>query len=181
MTGLRADVKIGAGEFRPSPLCAGALHLARSGLSCAEAVLVAYGPQFGLSRGMAMKLAGGLGGGMTLSGEVCGALSAAVLVVGLACGAEDPADSHARSNTYLASAEFMERFLQARGSLRCDELCAGHTGTGQAFACQRLARAYDSDRRQRLGPYSARLVCIRRSGRSGPEPGGRVTNKTAGR
>ncbi|MGI6365999.1 MAG: C-GCAxxG-C-C family (seleno)protein [Bacillota bacterium] len=58
----------------------------RSGYNCAEAVFLAATETFGLSLGPKdVRLATGFGGGLGL-GEVCGALSGAVLALGAAAG-----------------------------------------------------------------------------------------------
>lgn len=97
------------------------------GCSCSEAILVTYGKLFGLDPDLAMKVAGGFGGGMGLMGETCGAVTAAFMVLGLAFGTADTRDSFSRQNTYLMVAEFAERFKTKQGSLFCRELCAGYS------------------------------------------------------
>ena len=104
-------------------------ELALQGRSCAEAMLAAHGPALGLDEQTAVKLASGLGGGMGLMGGVCGALTAAYLVLGLRYGVSDPADKYGRQNVYLLVQECAERFRRAMGSTHCRDLClAAHAG-----------------------------------------------------
>ena len=46
-----------------------AIRRAEAGCSCSEAVMVVYGPTFGLAPEAAMKVAAGFGGGMGLMGK----------------------------------------------------------------------------------------------------------------
>ncbi len=47
----------------------------KEGFSCAQTVFSTYGPQFGLDREMALKVAGAFGGGMAHMGRTCGAVT----------------------------------------------------------------------------------------------------------
>jgi C_GCAxxG_C_C family probable redox protein len=57
-----------------------------AGYNCAQSVLYAYGPDLGLEAETALKVATGLGAGMGRRGEVCGALTGGILVLGLKYG-----------------------------------------------------------------------------------------------
>lgn len=59
--------------------------------NCAQVVLAAFCEEFGLATDAAMKITGGMGGGMCL-GEKCGAVTAMFLVAGLWYGRFDGAD-----------------------------------------------------------------------------------------
>jgi C_GCAxxG_C_C family probable redox protein len=52
----------------------------KDGFSCSQAVLSAYGEQFGLDREMALKVSGAFGGGMGHLGETCGAVTGAFML-----------------------------------------------------------------------------------------------------
>jgi hypothetical protein len=54
--------------------------------SCSQAVFSAFAPRYGLSDELALKIAAPLGGGMARQGHVCGAVSGALMVLGLARG-----------------------------------------------------------------------------------------------
>ena len=58
--------------------------------SCAQSVLSAFANQFGLPVQTALKLASPFGGGIARRGETCGAVTGALLVLGLARGADQP-------------------------------------------------------------------------------------------
>jgi len=69
----------------------------KDGFSCSQAVLSAYGEQFGMNREMALKVSGAFGGGMGHLGETCGAVTGAFMLVGLKYGktrVEDEPQAH---------------------------------------------------------------------------------------
>lgn len=111
-----------------------ALKHGAKGRSCSEAIMLAYAPRLGLDPALTVKLASGFGGGLGLSGEVCGALSAACMVIGLRFGTDQVDDSYTRQRTYLLVQELMERFRQGAGAVRCRELCFARLGQGENFA-----------------------------------------------
>ena len=57
------------------------------GFNCSQAVVSAFAPELGLDRETALRVAAAFGGGMGRTGETCGAVSGALMVIGmqLAC------------------------------------------------------------------------------------------------
>lgn len=112
--------------------------LYRTGFNCAQAVLTTLCWQYGLNRELGARLACGLGGGLC-SGEVCGAVSAGVLVIGLKYGNSLPDDKLSKKRCREQTRQFVEAFRARHGSILCRELLAralqGGAGTsGQATA-----------------------------------------------
>jgi C_GCAxxG_C_C family probable redox protein len=93
--------------------------------NCAQAVLGAFCSDLGLDRETAMKLASGFGAGMARRQEVCGAVSGAVMVIGLKHGQAREDDKAAKETAYRLSRELMERFQAEFGSCLCRELLPG--------------------------------------------------------
>jgi len=77
-----------------------AVELFRKGFLCSQAVLASFCDSYGLDRNSALKIACGLGSGMRCA-EICGAVSGAVLVIGLKYGYTDAKDASANSNSKL--------------------------------------------------------------------------------
>ena len=75
--------------------------------NCSQAVLGAYADDHGLTADQAMKVAACFSGGVR-KGEVCGAVSGAIMVIGLKYG--DGPDYKAAA--YPKAAEFMDRFKE---------------------------------------------------------------------
>ena len=93
----------------------------KEGFNCAQAVLSAYGPNFGLDRGLALKVAAAFGGGMGRLGGTCGAVTGALMAIGLRCGTVK-VDEQAKEKTYRLVREFTEAFRSRNGSIVCREL-----------------------------------------------------------
>ncbi len=92
------------------------------GFNCCQSVLSAYGPQFGLDRDLALKLASGFGGGIGHLGETCGAVTGALMVIGLKHGGTLAGDGDSQEETFSLINQFLERFKARHGSIRCREL-----------------------------------------------------------
>lgn len=97
----------------------------RSGYNCAQSVLLAFYDVTGLDDETAAMLASSFGGGIGRMREVCGAVSGAVMVLGLAKGCSDPEDREAKKAHYARVREFAERFKERSGSIICRELLSG--------------------------------------------------------
>jgi C_GCAxxG_C_C family probable redox protein len=95
------------------------------GFSCSQAVFTAFSAELGLDQETALKLAGGFGGGMGHTGYTCGAVSGAVMAIGLKHGKCRAEDNEAKAKTYALVQEFCRRFKARHGSLLCTELI-GH-------------------------------------------------------
>lgn len=98
-----------------------AVRLHSEGCNCGQAVLAPFCEKYGLDRNTAMRLAGGLGGGMRV-GDMCGAVSGAVLTIGLKHGAAEPGDQEAKQFCGEKTAEFIKEFRRRHGSYTCREL-----------------------------------------------------------
>ncbi len=71
---------------------------------------------------MALKIATSFGGGIAHLDELCGAMTGALMVIGLKHGMVKDEDIEAKEKTYALSQEFAARFKSRHGSLRCTEL-----------------------------------------------------------
>lgn len=106
------------------------------GYNCAQSVLFSFHEDFGLDMDCALKLACGFGGGMGRMGEICGAVSGGILVLGLKFG-RGKSDERAQTDVaYARVREFMKRFSEKHGSCCCRELLGGcnlTTPEGQTY------------------------------------------------
>ena len=89
-----------------------ALH--EQGCNCCQAVIMCCAEKYGLTEEQAYRLGAFFGGGMR-SGEVCGAVSGALMALGLEYGDEN-------NRQCSKSREFMKAFKDAYGSVLCREL-----------------------------------------------------------
>ncbi|MEA4913178.1 MAG: C-GCAxxG-C-C family protein [Christensenella sp.] len=92
------------------------------GYNCAQAVLLAFCDETGLSHEQAAKLASTFGGGMGRMREVCGAVSAMFMVEGLLEGYSDPKAKEEKSELYARVRALADRFREKNHSIICREL-----------------------------------------------------------
>jgi C_GCAxxG_C_C family probable redox protein len=92
------------------------------GYSCAPSVLSTYSEQFGLGKELALKIACGFGGGIGRTGRTCGAVTGAVMVIGLKHGQANVDDGESRQATHKLVREFIDKFTALHGSAECREL-----------------------------------------------------------
>ena len=92
------------------------------GYNCAQAVLLAFCEETGLSREQAAKLASTFGGGMGRMRDVCGAVSAMFMVEGLLQGYSDPTAKEEKSELYARVRTLADRFREKNHSIICREL-----------------------------------------------------------
>ena len=98
-----------------------AVELFGRGYSCSQAILMVYGSRVGIEREMAIRIAAGFSGGMRM-GETCGAVTGAIMVLGLLHGSTDAQDKKARKNMYESVNRLVERFRARNGSVVCKKL-----------------------------------------------------------
>jgi len=98
-----------------------AAELFNNGFNCAQSVLAVFCEAYGLNRETALKVACGLGGGVR-SGEICGAVSGAVIVIGLKYGHCQPEDTESKANCYAKTVEFLNIFKEKNGCITCREI-----------------------------------------------------------
>jgi C_GCAxxG_C_C family probable redox protein len=91
------------------------------GFNCSQSVLAAFEDLTGPSQQDSCNIAGGFGGGAG-TGELCGAVSGALMTLGVLTPVDlsDPVGSKKR--TVALSKEFQKRFAERFGALRCQDL-----------------------------------------------------------
>lgn len=93
-----------------------------AGCCCSEAILTTYGPRFGLTDELSMRMGCALGGGIGSSGNICGAVTGAILVLGLKYGRTEKTDAEKRVATDTHVQQFLKMFQAAHKHLRCNDL-----------------------------------------------------------
>ena len=117
-------------------------RLFREGYNCSQAVLLAFADVTGLDDETAAKLASSFGGGLGRMREVCGAVSGAAMVLGLAKGYSDTTDAEAKKAHYKLIQKFANRFKEQNGSIICRELLSGVAVKGGSDPEKRTAEYY---------------------------------------
>ena len=111
-----------------------ALELFSNNFNCSQAVLTAFADDFGLDEKLALKIGTSFGGGAR-NGEICGAVSGALMVLGLKYGHFDAADSEQKSKAYAIAVEYTKRFREANGSIVCRDLLGYDLSKPDEMAC----------------------------------------------
>ncbi len=104
---------------------------------CSQAVFAAFSEQFGISEKQALQIGGCFGGGMN-KGEVCGACTGALMVLGMKYGQYDADDLESRAAENAKAVQFLEEFERRKGSYICREIlgCDLSTAEGKAYAAE---------------------------------------------
>lgn len=88
---------------------------------CSQAVFAAFAAENGLTEEQALKIGAGFGSGMC-RGEVCGAVTGALMAIGLKYGQCAPEDRESRAKTNFYAGVLLDRFREENGSYLCREL-----------------------------------------------------------
>ena len=107
-----------------------AVQYYQDGYLCSQSVLAAYAEEYGLTEELALKLGTCLGAGMR-KGEVCGACTGVLMVLGLMH--DDPKN---RKTAYENTKQFLNDFRDVNGSYLCNDLlgCDVRTPEGVQYA-----------------------------------------------
>ncbi|RJQ84928.1 MAG: C_GCAxxG_C_C family protein [Desulfobacteraceae bacterium] len=90
------------------------------GLNCSQAILTVFGEQFGVDAETAKKMGRPWGGGMGHLAQTCGALTGAIMVLGLASTASD--ESEARKEAFSSVKKLFRCFEEKFGTTVCKNL-----------------------------------------------------------
>ena len=90
-----------------------------SGFNCAQAVFCAFEDVHGLEPTYAYCLSSSFGGGLGWLRETCGALSGALMVLGLLEGSYPPGDAEAKAEHYRKIQKLAAEFEEEIGAKKC--------------------------------------------------------------
>lgn len=90
-----------------------------SGFNCAQAVFSAFASCYGMDEAAALKLASLFGGGVARRGQVCGAVTGALLALGLGRGPDTPG---AKEEACRLGQEFLQKFETRHRAILCRDL-----------------------------------------------------------
>lgn len=98
-----------------------AVQYYENNFNCSQAVFTTFATEEGIPEELALKIATQFGGG-SRKGEVCGAVSGALMVLGLKHGHYHWDAPEEKGNAYKIAEEFMDRFIEKNGTVVCREL-----------------------------------------------------------
>lgn len=99
-----------------------ALNTLSEGFNCAQSVISAFAEDFGLEYELALKIAGGFGGGMGRLQKTCGAIAGALMVIGLKYGKYKKGDAVSKEKTHALVRQFFNEFTKIHGATDCKDL-----------------------------------------------------------
>ena len=93
--------------------------MAEKGFLCSEAVFKAIASAQGSTSELIPKVATGFAAGLGRSGEICGALSGAILGLGIKYGRNTPKDPPLGRRPYWFATELIQKFKERAGAVTC--------------------------------------------------------------
>ena len=90
-----------------------------TGFVCSQAVFATLGEQLDIERKQALKIAAGFGGGVASQGGICGAVSGAIMAIGLKHGHDESSDEYAKNETTFLAQELIEKIEDKYGCYTC--------------------------------------------------------------
>ncbi len=112
-----------------------ALTLFNGNYNCSQAVFASFADDLGIGSDLALRIACGFGAGIARKQMICGAVTGAVMVIGLKYGNSQIDDTVSKDKTYQLIQDFNEKFLAKNSSLECKNLtaCDFNTEEGQKY------------------------------------------------
>lgn len=102
-----------------------AVNYFRNKFNCSQSVFTVFGLDNGLSEDDCLKIGCAFGGGMGRQQHTCGAVTGALMAIGLKYGKamNDPDDK--KDHTYSLTNDFFSKFTELNGSINCKVLLEG--------------------------------------------------------
>jgi C_GCAxxG_C_C family probable redox protein len=137
-----------------------ALASFKSGFTCSSAVFSAFSDVMGLDNEAAKKIACGFGAGISKTGNICGAVSGAIMVIGLKYGKMKQGDDAATEKIRALVRDFIQEFTEHHGSVNCTELLGYNLGNKEEFTKARDSNLFDTKCPDLVGDAAAILEKI---------------------
>ena len=142
----------GKNELSPPPVKSGETRISQvawyfqNGTCGTQAIVATYGDQFGISQEMALRFGCGFSGGIGLTGEVCGMVAGAVILLGMKHGPKTVKQRDEYENTVELAKQFVKDFKAKHGSVACRDIIQCDISTPEAYA-----KAHEDDTFQVCG------------------------------
>ena len=121
-----------------------AVRVLKDGFNCAQAVFSTFAPGLGLDEGTAAKAASALGGGIARRGDTCGAVTGALMTIGLKYGSSRPHDKDKKEKSYEVAREYIRRFTERNGTTVCRDLLGCDIGTADGYERAKQQGLFDT-------------------------------------
>jgi C_GCAxxG_C_C family probable redox protein len=97
----------------------------RNGYNCAQSVLSVFTEELGMTKDAGLKLASPFGSGIAYMQETCGAVTGALMAIGLKYGKGENGTNEDKIRAYDISRIFLAEFRKLHGTVCCRELLGG--------------------------------------------------------
>ena len=97
----------------------------RSGFNCSQSVLSVFAEDFGLTKDASLRLASLFGTGIARMQETCGAVTGAIMAIGLKYGKGEHGAEEDKVYAYKLSQQFITEFRNQHQSICCLDLMEG--------------------------------------------------------
>lgn len=98
----------------------------KSGFNCSQSVLSAFAEDFGLSRDSCLRLASPFGSGIARMQETCGAVTGALMAIGLKYGKGENGTEDDKTIAYRQSLFLVNEFKKRNTTICCRQLLDGY-------------------------------------------------------
>lgn len=106
-----------------------AVMMVKNGFQCSQATFAVLSEDLGIELKQILRLATGFGGGISRLGDICGAISGAIMAIGLKHGYDETPNNDAKEKVFLLTKELIEKIKAKHGCYNCRDL-TGYEWTG---------------------------------------------------
>jgi C_GCAxxG_C_C family probable redox protein len=121
-----------------------AVRVLKEGYNCAQSVFSTFAPGLGLEERTAAKIASAFGGGMARRGGACGAVTGALMALGLEGGSSRPQELEIKEALYEVAREFVRRFEERNGTIVCRDLLGCDISTHEGYERAKTQGLFDT-------------------------------------
>lgn len=104
------------------------------GYSCSQSVLAPFAEELGITKETALKITSAFGGGMGRTGNTCGAVSGAVMAIGLKFGTKEVISADEKTELYNKVSDFLKEFKSIHMHTQCKDLLGYDISKPDEFA-----------------------------------------------
>lgn len=112
--------------------------------NCSQAIISTYGSKFGVDQASCFKISEAFGGGIAHLGSICGAVSGAMMVIGLSHGRTKDDDLKAKKKVYDLADEFIAEFKERNKTVMCKELLNYEIDTEEKLKLAREKKVFEN-------------------------------------
>ncbi len=96
------------------------------GYNCSQSVFSVFAPDYGISKDLSLRLAGPFGAGIARRQETCGAVTGAIMALGLKYGKGENGNDEDKKRAFDKAKQFVAEFEAKFGSISCLKLLDGN-------------------------------------------------------